>query len=207
MLKTLERYVTVPRTHLRGTGIIESRLRQSQIHSTAQLPARYIVNIPLSMEIDASLRLADEALETALNSIHTQALLVVDAHWSAVSAHEKNATEWKDKSVLQLSCHRKGNHIQMKWIVVSWVGRAANRRQIKTNIPKSANEFKYTMASLLKHARQWEGPLIAETESKLASLRKQASFVVKAKVSLRYATMEAGKFEESSTSPDEVEFD
>src|SRR5450830_479202 len=108
------------------------------------------------MEIEKSIRMADEAMEAVLHNIHTQALLIVDAHWTAVTNMEKSVTEWKDKSTLQLSCHRKGNHIQMKWIYVTWVGRGGSRRQMKTNIPKSADEFRYTTASLTKHTREWE---------------------------------------------------
>jgi hypothetical protein len=80
----------------------------------------------------------------------------------------------------------QGNHIQIKWIATEWFGRGATRRVVKTSIPKTL-EYGYTPAALKKYARDWEWPLVEATERELASLRKQAAYLVKAKMAIRQA--------------------
>lgn len=156
------------------------------------------------MQIEDHYEQAEAALEACLYKVQKEAALLVDAHWEAIKAQEQHATSWSDKSILQLSSFRKGNHIQIKWVSISWFGRGASRRQVMENIQKKS-EFGYTPASLKKFAKEWEWPLVEETERKMTLLRKQAHFLVKSKMALRNAAIVEGKLnaavEEDAESP------
>lgn len=132
----------------------------------------------------------DEALETlerCISDLHKEAVAVVDAHWKQIVSAEKQAKSWEDKSQLQLACHRKGNHIQTKWIGIKWYGTKAARKTTKINIPRAAGDLTYSVAKLKEWTRPWELEIVLETEKQLASLRRQAHFIVRAIMAVRNA--------------------
>lgn len=136
-----------------------------------------------------------DALEGCLNTLHAKIVRIAEGHYAQVEALEKGVTEWKDKGILRLGTHRKGNHIQVKWYTIKWFGKGPARREVKASIRKSAKEDTFSMAHLKENAKEWEWPIVEKTELEMALLRKQASFVVKAMTSLRYATMAANKYD------------
>ena len=144
---------------------------------------------------------AMEALEGSLNTLHAKIVRVAERHYALVEAQEKSVTEWKDKGVLRLGTHRKGNHVQVKWYTIKWFGKGAARREVKASIRKSAKEDTFSMAHLKENAKEWEWPIVEKTELEMALLRKQASFVVKAMTSLRYASMAARKYDDLYSEP------
>lgn len=141
---------------------------------------------------EPSERLMD-ALEECLHDLHKQAVAIVDEHWSQVLEHERGAKSWEDKSRLQLATHRKGNHIQLKWIGIRWFGVGSNRKSVKVSIKRTGRDLSYSKAALNQWARDWEIGIVMDTESKLTSIRRQASHYVKAITSARYAIAIATK--------------
>ena len=137
--------------------------------------------------------LAMEHLEECVKALHMAAVAIVDEHWAQILEHENKARTWQDKSQLQLACHRKGNNIQIKWIGTKWYGKAPSRRSVRTNIARGAGELGYSMAKLREWTREWELPIVEETERKLTSIRRQAQHVVKAIMALRHAKLVAAK--------------
>ena len=145
------------------------------------------------MNSDPPYDLAMEHLEECIKALHMAAVAIVDEHWAQILEHENKARTWQDKSQLQLACHRKGNNIQIKWIGTKWYGKAPARRSIRTNIARGAGELGYSMAKLREWTREWETPIVEDTERKLTSIRRQAQHVVKAIMALRHAKLVAAK--------------
>lgn len=127
------------------------------------------------------------SLEKCFHELHVQAVGLVSAHWEQVLAKEKALNDWKEKSCLQLASHRKGNHIQLKWIGNKWFGAKSTRRTVKTNIIRNKDDLSYSTAKLKVLAKEWELPIVIETERKLTTIRKQAYFVTRSIVALRNA--------------------
>lgn len=134
-------------------------------------------------------------LEECLHDLHRQAAAIVDEHWAQVLKHERGAKSWEDKSRLQLASHRKGNHIQLKWIGIRWFGVGSNRKSVKVSIKRTGRDLSYSKAALNQWAREWEIDIVMETEAKLTSIRRQAAHYVKAITAARFANAIATKSE------------
>ena len=159
------------------------------------------------MSSEPTYDLAMEHLEECIKALHMNAVAIVDEHWAQILEHENKARSWQEKSQLQLACHRKGNNIQIKWIGTKWYGKASSRRSVRTNIARGAGELTYSMAKLREWTREWEAPIVEETERKLTSIRRQAQHVVKAIMALRHAKLVAAKHPidgDSAESPEET---
>lgn len=124
-----------------------------------------------------------------MHDLHVTAAAVVDDHWQQIKSMEKQTQSWSDKSTLVLAAHRKGNHLQIKWIGTKWYGVKDARRQVKISIPRAKSELTYTMAKLKPWTKEWETPIVEETERKLTSIRKQAHFVVRSIMAIRNAAL------------------
>lgn len=129
------------------------------------------------------------ALEECMADLHASAAAVVYEHWEKIKAHEARTTGYEDRSNIGPAAHRQGNHIQAKWIAIKWYGKGAARKQVKVNIPRSRVELTYSMAKLAPYAKEWEIPIIQDTEKKLTSIRKQAHHVVRAIMAMKNATL------------------
>lgn len=132
---------------------------------------------------------AMQALEECMTELHAAAAAVVFDHWEKIKAHESRTTGYDDRSNIGPAAHRQGNHIQAKWIAINWYGKGAARRQVKVNIPRSRVELTYSMAKLVPYAKEWELPIIEETERKLTFIRKQAHHVVRAIMAMKNAAL------------------
>lgn len=145
-----------------------------------------------------------------MHDLHVTAAAVVDDHWQQIKAMEKQAQAWSDKSTLVLAAHRKGNHLQIKWIGTKWYGVKNARRQLKISIPRAKSELTYTMAKLKPWTKEWEAPIVEETERKLTAIRKQAHFIVRSIMAVRNASLAEQNFpvdliettDESESDPD-----
>jgi len=127
------------------------------------------------------------ALQRCIDGLHDQAMIAADAYWDFVNAAEDKMTGFEGKSTLQLTCMKKGNHLEIKWSAVEWYGPRGKRQRTLKSIPKNTIQFSYTHTSLKKHAKDWEWETVVETERKMQLIRKQAHHVVRAIMSLRNA--------------------
>ncbi len=163
----------------------------SQCHFGAELvPSKHAI---LTMETKTPNELAMEALNACLTDLHGIAVGIVDDHWAQVIEADKKAQTWEDKSRLQVSCYRLGNHIQLKWVGTKWYGGKGARKPVKINVPRAAGNLTYSMTKLKEWARPWEIEIVEATEDKLAAIRKQAFHIVRAIMSLRNADRIAKK--------------
>ena len=129
------------------------------------------------------------ALEDYLDALYDRAYEIVDAHWAVVREMERKSSGWENKSELQLRCNRKGNSIVLAWNRVRWYGskQKGNRTRQLIHIAKPAGSYTYSMSKLLAFTKEWEQPLVRETEEKLAAIRREASHVIKSVIALRHA--------------------
>lgn len=130
-----------------------------------------------------------EALEGYMAALHDQAYEIVMRHWDAVKLQERKTPGWENSSNLQLRCELRGNSLRIDWCGIKWLGskKMDNRRMVRITISKPAGVNSYSLSKLYAHAKEWEKPLIKETEGKLAAIRCEASHVIKAIRSIRNA--------------------
>ncbi|MDP3521280.1 MAG: conjugative transfer protein MobI(A/C) [Hydrogenophaga sp.] len=88
---------------------------------------------------------------------------------------------------IQLSCTRKGNHLDLKWTGVKWYGSKASRTSKWIAITKTKEKQCYTIERLRPYAQEWQIELIRETEEKLTRIRRKATHVVAAITNMRNA--------------------
>ena len=129
---------------------------------------------------------AIEHLESCLGHLHDQAALLADDYLSFVDHVEGKSTGWESRSALQLSCTRKGNHLDLKWTGVKWYGPKNARTSIRIAIKRNA-ELAYTAEKLKVYAKSWEIDKVIETEKQLHIIRRKAKHLVKAIISVRNA--------------------
>ena len=127
------------------------------------------------------------ALEKCIDELHHKAMIVADAYWDFVNAKEKTTSGWESKSSLQLSCYRRGNHIEIKWSGIKWYGAKTARRNIRVPIQKNKDTMIHPDAKLKPFAKDWEFDMVKETELKMQTIRRQAHHVVRAIMSIRNA--------------------
>lgn len=130
-----------------------------------------------------------EALEGYMEALHEQAYEIVMRHWDAVKLQERKTPGWENSSNLQLRCELRGNSLRIDWCGIKWVGskKMDNRRMVRITIPKPTGVNSYSLPKLYAYAKEWEKPLVKETEDKLAAIRSEASHVIKALRAIRNA--------------------
>jgi hypothetical protein len=132
--------------------------------------------------------LAIEQLHAWLDDLHKQAEKIVEAHWVVVRSTEQKMPGWENKSALQLRCTREGNSIKIEWAKIRWVGsKARGTRKAKREYIKKGKGPGYSLKTLLSISREWEKPLVEDTESKLTAIRREAGHINKALQSIRFA--------------------
>lgn len=130
---------------------------------------------------------AMEALENCITSLHHQAATLADDYLRHVDAMEAKNKGWESRSNLQLSCARKGNHLDLKCTGVKWYGPKGSRHSLHIAISKSKDTLGYSEDKLKPYAKEWELELVMETAAKLQLIRRKATHTVKSIVSLRHA--------------------
>ena len=136
----------------------------------------------------------DEAiaiLERRIDALHDRAYKIVEWHWNYVRDMERRLPGWENKSSLQVRCTKEGNSIRLDWCGIKWYGSKAkgNRKPVRTYIGKPKAAFGYTLSKLKAMARDWEADKVQETENSLADVRREASHLVKAIISVRNAKL------------------
>ncbi|MDP1573055.1 MAG: conjugative transfer protein MobI(A/C) [Pseudomonadota bacterium] len=134
------------------------------------------------------------ALERRIDALHARAYTIVEQHWSYVREMEGRLPGWENKSSLQVRCAAKnGNSIRIDWCGIKWYGSKAkgNRKPTRTYIGKPKGSYAYTLSKLKALARDWEAFKVEETENQLCDIRREASHLVKAIISVRNARLAA----------------
>jgi hypothetical protein len=158
------------------------------------------VDLPPEMNKD-ELALYEDAilgLERCIAVLYDQAVIAADEYMKFVDGVEAKATGWESRSTLQLSCTRKGNHLDLKWTGIRWFGPKNNRQFIRVRIAINAETMTYARDRLKTFAKDWEIDEVAKTEKKLQSIRRKSKHIVKAIVNARNAirVLKAQKGEE-----------
>lgn len=128
-----------------------------------------------------------EAIEQIICELYDEAMRIQDHYIDTVSEHERRATGFESRSALELSCAKRGNNIQIVWKGIKWYGSKANRTRTRVAIPRDSKNLIYTDAELKKHAKDWEWPIVQETELQMQSIRRQAHHLVRSVMSIRSA--------------------
>jgi hypothetical protein len=140
------------------------------------------------MEMTNYQKLAIEQLQAWLDDLYQQAEKIVEAHWVVVRATEQKMPGWENKSALQLRCTREGNSIKIEWAKIRWVGsKARGTRKAKREYIKKGKGPGYSLKTLLSISKEWEKPLVEDTEGKLTAIRREAGHINKALQSIRFA--------------------
>jgi hypothetical protein len=134
---------------------------------------------------------AANALKGRLDELYALALSIQEKHWGFIYKVENTMSGWENKSRLQLLISYKGNSLRIAWVGINWTGSKANgdRRSIKKNITKPKGDSSYSIKSLMSYAREWEVEAVNNAERELASIRLEATHLVKTITSMRYAVL------------------
>ena len=141
-------------------------------------------------------------LEGLVKELHTKAYKIVESHWMYIREMEGRLPGWENKSKLQVRCAKlEGNSIRVDWCEIKWYGSKAkgDRKSIRVHIVKPKGSHLYTLTKLKALARDWEAAKVEETEYRLSDIRREASHLVKAIISIRNARLAAtrnGKVED-----------
>ena len=119
--------------------------------------------------------------------LYDQAVIAADDYMAFVDREEARATGWESRSALQLSCVRRGNHLDLKWTGVRWYGPKNNRKMVRVRITTVGETMSYSKDKLSLFAKEWEIDEVMKTEKKLQSIRRKAKHIVKAIINTRNA--------------------
>lgn len=133
-----------------------------------------------------------QQIDAWLEDLYRRAMEVVERHWALVRDAERNLP-WEQRSCLQLRCAKRGNAILLEWTQIKWIGSKAkgNRRMVRIGIRKT-EEYGYSLKNLLALSKDWERPLVEETETRLTELRREARHINKALRLLKIASGTTG---------------
>lgn len=128
------------------------------------------------------------SIEKRIDELEEMASSMVDRYWQQVLLFEKSNPGWENRSGLRLRCHRKGNHLRIEWTGLKWYRKnTGGFIPILKYISKGKSSHQYTLSKIFGYAKEWERPLIEETEKELALIRKESFFLNKAILSVRHA--------------------
>jgi hypothetical protein len=127
------------------------------------------------------------ALEACIMDLYDQAVIAADDYMAFVDREEARATGWESRSALQLSCVRRGNHLDLKWTGVRWYGPKNNRKMVRVRITTVGETMSYSKDKLSLFAKEWEIDKVMETEAKLHVIRRKAKHIVKSMMYVRNA--------------------
>ena len=147
------------------------------------------VDLPPEMNKD-ELALYEDAiqgLERCIAVLYGQAVIEAEEYMKFVDGVEAKATGWESRSTLQLSCTRKGNHLDLKWTGIRWFGQKNNRQSIRVRIAINEESMTYAKDRLNTFAKEWEIDEVMKTEKKLQSIRRKSKHIVKAIINTRNA--------------------
>ena len=130
---------------------------------------------------------AIEGLELCIGELHDQAVRVADEYMKFVDSVEAKSTGWESRSALQLSCTKKGNHLDLKWTGIKWFGPRNARTSLRMKIQRNAETLAYTQDKLKLYAKEWEISSVLAAEEKLQVIRRKGKHIVKAIISVRNA--------------------
>ena len=147
-----------------------------------------LVRIGFIMEETNHLEKAADHLQAGLDDLYAQAEKIVEAHWAAVRATEKKWPGWENKSVLRLRLRRKGNTIMLEWGKVRWAGsKARGTRTALVEYLRKTDDYGYNLKILKALSKDWEKPLVEDTETKLTAIRREWRHINKALQHIRFA--------------------
>lgn len=77
--------------------------------------------------------------------------------------------------------------MQLKWIGIKWYGPKKGRKAVKESIARNKGDLSYSISKLKPWCKEWELPIVQETERKLTIFRRQAFFLTRSIMALRNA--------------------
>ena len=131
---------------------------------------------------------AVDHLQAWLDDLYAQAEKVVEAHWAVVRATEQKIPGWENKSALRLRLRRKGNAIKLEWGKVRWTGsKTRGTRTALVDYLRKTDDYGYNLKVLKDLSKDWEKPLVEDTETKLTAIRREWRHINKAIQLIRFA--------------------
>lgn len=133
---------------------------------------------------------AIESMEACIFFLFDQALRVSDAYLAEITSLDRLNNKAADRKMglgIQLSCTRKGNHLDLKWTGVKWYGPKASRTSKWIAITKSKEKQSYSIERLKPYAQEWQIEMIKDTEEKLTRIRRKAAHIVAGITNMRNA--------------------
>ncbi|MES2925288.1 MAG: conjugative transfer protein MobI(A/C) [Pseudomonadota bacterium] len=138
--------------------------------------------------MDPKFKTAIEAIELCIEDLYDQAHATCDGYINFVDAVESKSTGWESRSNLQLSCTKKGNHLDIRWVGIKWYGQKNKRTSLRVTLKKHPEKLSYGSDQFKPFAKEWEIEKVVETEKILALIRRKNKHLVRSIMSIRAAT-------------------
>jgi hypothetical protein len=132
-----------------------------------------------------------DGLRAWLDALYDRAYTIVDAHWREVRAMEKRMPGWENKSELSVRCARSGNALKLEWARIRWAGSKTRgtRTMLRETLRKQG--YGYSIKTLLALSKDWERPLVENTEMQLMAIRREWRHITTALRYIRFAKASA----------------
>ncbi len=138
--------------------------------------------------MNASIAEAIQAVERCIEELYNQAAEITDDYLSFVDGVEAKSKGWESRSNLQLSCIKKGNHLDIRWVGIKWYGQKNKRTSLRVTLKKHPQKLSYGSDQFKPFAKEWEIEKVVETEKILALIRRKNKHLVRSIMSIRAAT-------------------
>lgn len=137
--------------------------------------------------MNTSISEAIKAVEQCIEEMYHQATEIADGYLAFVDSVEAKSKGWESRSNLQLSCSKKGNHLDIRWVGVKWYGPKNKRSSLRFTLKKHPEKLTYGADQFKPYAKDWEIDRVLETEKRLALIRRKNKHLVRSILSIRAA--------------------
>ena len=137
--------------------------------------------------MNAALAEAIRAVERCIEDLYHQATEITDHYLAFVDGVESKSKGWESRSNLQLSCTKKGNHLDIRWVGIKWYGPKNKRVSLRVSLTKHPEKQSYGVDQLKQFAREWEIEKSIETERLLQLIRRKNKHLVRSIMSIKSA--------------------
>lgn len=137
--------------------------------------------------MNASIAEAIRAVERCIEELYNQAVEISDGYLSFVDGVESKNKGWGSRSNLQLSCTKKGNHLDIRRVGIKWYGPKNKRTSLRYSLKKHPEKQSYASDQFKPYAKEWELEKVVETEKSLALIRRKNKHLVRSIMSIRAA--------------------
>lgn len=139
-------------------------------------------------------------LNERMNGLIAEAKRVCDEFYNFHHAGNQ-PRQIDDRSRLGVRVRTRNGYVEIAWLHLRWA-KVNGRNKLFSDQIRKGRQFSYPMQRLRKRAQDWEVEKVVETEEKLARVREEYTYLVKAMRNISLAATSAAKENQATESND-----